>query len=292
MKRGSRWASAIVLVLGLAAAAVSSASGQAQAEGGYTLRIGDVVPFTGASAVFGPAYAKAAGLAVQEAKKALRANGITNVKIQIEHADDGTTPDGGVNAARKLLANGAGCMLGALTSASSIAIAQAATVPARVPQIGPNNSSPALTTLQDNGYFFRVMPSDLLQAPILAKVIQQELGRPGMAPRLTAVLRQWMLHDAGYPANWMTDVERLLSQQSINIVPAGAGVGEMKEEYGRSLQILHCVCGVVLLIACANVANLLLARGMARRMQTSLRLAVGASRAHIISQCLVESLLL
>ena len=72
------------------------------AECGYTLRIGDVVPFTGASAVFGPAYAKAAGLAVQEAKKALRANGITNIKIQIEHADDATTPEGGVNAARKL----------------------------------------------------------------------------------------------------------------------------------------------------------------------------------------------
>jgi branched-chain amino acid transport system substrate-binding protein len=68
-------------------------------------------------------------------------------------------------------------MLGALTSASSIAMVQAATGPARVPQIGPNNSSPALTTVQDNGYYFRVMPSDLLQAPILAKVIAQELGR-------------------------------------------------------------------------------------------------------------------
>jgi ABC-type branched-subunit amino acid transport system substrate-binding protein len=171
----ARWATALVLVLVLAASAASSASGRSQV--GYTLRIGDVVPFTGASAVFGPAYAKAAGLAVQEATKALRRNGITDIKIQIEHADDGTTPEGGVNAARKLISNGAGCLLGALTSASSIAIAQAASVPARIPQIGPNNSSPALTTLQDNGYFFRVMPSDVLQAPILAKVIQQELGR-------------------------------------------------------------------------------------------------------------------
>jgi ABC-type branched-subunit amino acid transport system substrate-binding protein len=171
----ARGATALLLVLALAVSAASSASGRSQA--GYTLRIGDVVPFTGASAVFGPAYAKAAGLAVQEATKALRRNGITDIKIQIEHADDGTTPEGGVNAARKLISNGAGCMLGALTSASSIAIAQAATVPARIPQIGPNNSSPALTTLQDNGFFFRVMPSDVLQAPILAKVIQQELGR-------------------------------------------------------------------------------------------------------------------
>jgi ABC-type branched-subunit amino acid transport system substrate-binding protein len=176
MKSSARWAAAFGLVIVLATAAVSSASGRS-AQSGYTLRIGDVVPFTGASAVFGPAYAKAAGLAVQEANKALRANRIANIKIQIAHADDATTPEGGVNAARKLISDGAGCMLGALTSASSIAIAQAATVPARVPQIGPNNSSPALTTLQDNGYFFRVMPSDLLQAPILAKVIAQELGR-------------------------------------------------------------------------------------------------------------------
>ena len=60
----------------------------------------------------------------------------------------------------------------------------------------------------------------------------------GMAPRLTGVLRQWMQYDSGYPANWMPDVIRMLPKQVINVVPAGAGVAEMKEEYGRSLQIL------------------------------------------------------
>ena len=114
----------------------------------------------------------------------------------------------------------------------------------------------------------------------------------GMAPRLTGVLRQWMQNDSGYPANWMPDVIRSLPKQTVDVVPAGAGVAVMKEEYGRSLRILLSVCTLVLLIACANVANLMLARGVVRRGQTAVRLAIGATSRQIVMQALTESILL
>ena len=133
----------------------------------------------------------------------------------------------------------------------------------------------------------RIMPADYLNAPSSSWLSLLGRLRPGVSARQAASAL-----DPLYRALADLTATRSGRDYRVQVQSASRGIAELEQRFGRPLWLLAGFTGLVLLMACSNLANLMLGRAAARTQEIGVRLALGAGRARIARQLLTESLLL
>ena len=172
MHKLTRRAFATAAALTAAALATTLLPSTAQQAAKAPIKIGALLSLTGDLQAYGENCLKGIKLALDQINAA---GGVLGSPIQVVEADDQTSAQPAIDAAQRLVnVEKVAAIIGALGSGITIPVATTVTVPSKIPQISPASTAPTITTLDDNDFLFRTVPSDAFQGVALAQITREE----------------------------------------------------------------------------------------------------------------------